>query len=106
MKALHYKVFYQNGEKHHIADLRRTEEGNFLFEYVENPKYEFPGFDVSQRRHENDHLWEQITFRVPNNIRALNPGVQPEELLKETSGKLVTDHFEFQYVDTHPPLEL
>ena len=98
MKPLHYKVFYQNGEKHHIADLRRTEDGLFLFEYVENPKYEFPGFEKTVRQYENDHLWEQITFSVPNNVRALHPGTPPEVLLKETNGKLVTDHFEFQLV--------
>src|SRR3989344_4678904 len=94
MKTLHYKVIYQNGEKNHIADLRRTEEGKFLFEYVENPKYEFPGFDVSQSRHENDYLWEQISFRIPNNVRNQHPSIPSEELLKETEGKLVTDHFE------------
>lgn len=99
MKQLHYIVIYRNGVKTQIADLYRTDEGKFVFEYVENPAYQFPGFDSSKRKHENDHLWEQITFRIPNNVRNQNPGVPPEELLKETEGKLVTDHFEFQLVD-------
>jgi len=96
MNPLHYIVFYRNGDKTPIADLYKTDDGKFIFEYVENPKYEFPGFDKSRRKYENDHLWEQITFRVPNNIRNQNPGVPVEELLKKTEGKLVTDHFEFQ----------
>ena len=96
MNPLHYIVFYRNRDKTPIADLYKTDDGKFIFEYVENPKYEFPGFDKSRRKYENDHLWEQITFRVPNNIRNQNPGVPVEELLKKTEGKLVTDHFEFQ----------
>jgi hypothetical protein len=101
MTLLHYKVIYRNGDRIpvEIADFYRTSEGNFVFEYVENPKYEFPGFDMSKRKYENDHLWEQITFRIPNNIRNQHPNVLPEELLKETEGKLVTDHFEFQIIN-------
>lgn len=97
MKPLHYKIVYRNGDRipKDVADLYRTDEGKFVFEYVESPAYEFPGFDVSKKRQENDHLWEQISFRVPNSVRNQNPGVEPEELLKETEGKLVTDHFEF-----------
>ena len=98
---LHYKVIYRNGDRVavDIADLYRTEEGKFLFEYVQNPKYEFPGFDQSRSRHENDYLWEQISFRIPNNVRNQHPSIPSEELLKETEGKFVTDHFEFQLVN-------
>lgn len=101
MKPLHYKVIYRNGDRVpvEIADFYRTSEGKYVFEYVENAQYEFPGFDISNRRYENDHLWEQITFRVPNNIRNQYPNISPEELLRETGGKLVTDHFEFQQVE-------
>lgn len=98
MNSIHYKVVYRNGDRIpiEIADFYKTAENRFVFEYVENPKYEFPGFDVSTRRHESDHLWEQISFRVPNDVRNRNQGIPAEELLKETEGKLVTDHFEFQ----------
>lgn len=98
MTNLHYKVIYRNGDRVpvEIADFYRTNEGNFIFEYRENPRYEFPGFDSTKKKYLNDYLWEQISFRVPNNIRNQNPNIPPEELLKETEGKLVTDHFEFQ----------
>lgn len=98
MKPLHYKVIYRNGDRIpvEIADLYRTKEGGFVFEYVKSPKYEFPGFYISKNKFTNDTLWEQISFRVPNNIRNTNPGIPPEELLSLTNGKLVTDHFEFQ----------
>ena len=101
MNTLHYKVIYRNGDRIsvEIANLYRTDDGKFVFEYAENPRYEFPGFDKSKTKYENDHLWEQITFRVPNNIRNQHPNTLPEELLKETEGKLVTDHFEFQKVN-------
>ena len=100
MNPLHYKVIYRNGNRIpiEVASLYRTSDGHFVFEYVDNPKYEFPGFDMSKKKYENDYLWEQISFRVPNNIRNLYSNVKPEELLKETEGKLVTDHFEFQIV--------
>ncbi len=102
---LHYKVIYRNGDRLavDIADLYRTEEGKFIFEYVNNPKYEFPGFDKSKSRYENDYLWEHISFRVPNNVRNLYPLTPAEELLKETEGKLVTDHFEFQLANSGAP---
>ena len=101
MNALHYKVIYRNGDKIavEIADFYRKSDGTFLFEYKEEPKYEFPGFNLSQKKYESDHLWEQISFRVPNNIRNQFPDISPEESLKETGGKLVTDHFEFQFVE-------
>ena len=35
MKQLHYIVIYRNGVKTQIADLYRTDEGKFVFEYVE-----------------------------------------------------------------------
>lgn len=99
MITLHYKVIYRNGDRIpvEIANFYRIDD-KFVFEYVENPKYEFPGFNVSKKKYENDSLWEQITFRVPNNIRNQHPGEPIEELLKETEGKLITDHFEFQLV--------
>lgn len=100
MKSLHYKVVYRNGDRIavEIADFYRTEEGHFIFEYVENPRHEFPGFSVTKKKYENDSLWEQVTFRIPNSLRNLHPDTRPEELLKETDGKLVTDHFEFQLI--------
>lgn len=98
MNTLHYNVIYRNGDRIPviIADLYRTSDGNFIFEYCDTPKYEFPGFDVQTKKHESDHLWEQISFRVPNNTRHEFPNTPTEELLKYTEGKLVTDHFEFQ----------
>ena len=101
MNTLHYKVIYRNGDRIpvEIANLYRTDDSKFIFEYVESPSYEFTGFDMSKKKYENDHLWEQITFRVPNNIRNQHPSTPPEELLKETEGKLITDHFEFQLVN-------
>jgi len=101
MNTLHYKVIYRNGDNVpvEIADFYRKNDGGFIFEYRDRPKYEFPGFNISERKYESGHLWEQISFRVPNNIRnQFPPGFPPEELLKETGGKLVTDHFEFQFL--------
>ncbi|MBI2057932.1 MAG: hypothetical protein HYT63_03035 [Candidatus Yanofskybacteria bacterium] len=92
---LHYKVIYKNGDRLDIADFRRTVSGNFIFEYKENPKYLFPGFSPNQKKYESNVLWEQIAFRVPNSIRNQFPSVPLEELLAKTSGRLVTDHFEF-----------
>jgi len=98
MTPLAYRVIYRNGDRIpvHIADFLRTQEGRFLFEYVDNPRYAFPGFDVSLKRFESAHLWEQISFRIPNNLRNQHPSKAPEELLELTEGKLVTDHFEFE----------
>ena len=100
MNALHYKVIYRNGDRVpvEIADFYRNADGIFVFEYVDNPKYEFPGFDIEKKKNEGDHLWEQISFRIPNNIRNQHPNTPPEELLSLTEGKLVTDHFEFQLI--------
>ena len=100
MNTLHYNVIYRNGDKIpvEIADFYRDGNGGFVFEYRDEPKYGFPGFDMSKKSHKDDHLWEQISFRVPNNIRNQFPGAPLEELLKETGGKLATDHFEFQFV--------
>lgn len=95
MKTLNYKIIYRNGSVSDIATFLRVDSGKFIFEYVANPKYEFPGFPVSQKKYESDTLWEQISFRVPNILRKEHPNTPPEELLKLTSGKLVTDHFEF-----------
>ena len=102
MNTLRYKVIYRNGGKipAEIADFYRENSGDFVFEYRDKPKYEFPGFDLSTKRYNSDHLWEQISFRVPNNIRNQFPNVPLEELLKETGGKLVTDHFEFQFIES------
>mgnify|MGYP001606843554 CR=1 FL=1 len=99
MSSLRYNVIYRNGNKVpvEIADFYRTDGGRFVFEYVENPEYEFPGFGASERKFESDHLWEQISFRVPNYVRNQFPNFPPEELLQKTGGKLVTDHFEFQF---------
>ncbi len=101
MNILHYKVIYRNGNKIpvEIADFYRKNDGNFLFQYKDQPDYEFPGFDKLEKKYESDHLWEQISFRVSNNIRNQFPNIPPEELLKETGGKLVTDHFEFQFIE-------
>ena len=101
MNTLHYKVIYRNGDNIpvKIADFYRESDGTFIFEYKDQPKYEFPGFDVSEKEYKSDYLWEQISFRVPNSIRNQFPNLPTEELLKETGGKLVTDHFEFQLVE-------
>jgi hypothetical protein len=98
MNSIRYQVIYKNGEKTPIAIFERNPEGNFYFEYVDNSKYEFPGFDVSIKKHTSDVLWEQIAFRVPNEIRYDHPNIPLEELLKYTNGQLVTDHFEFQFL--------
>ena len=66
-----------------------------MFEYLDNPKYEFPSFDIKTKKHTSDTLWEQIGFRVPNVIRNEHPNTPLEELLQYTNGKLITDHFEF-----------
>lgn len=106
MKVLpqHYKIIYKKGTKRavlEIADFYRTANGKFIFEYRESPAYEFPGFDVSRKRYENNVLWEQILFRVPNHIRNLNKNIPPEELLKKTQGKLATDSFEFLFIENN-----
>ncbi|MEK9174349.1 MAG: hypothetical protein AAB725_00040 [Patescibacteria group bacterium] len=101
MNTLHYKVIYRNGDKIpvEIADFYRTDSGGFVFEYVDEPKYEFPGFDKSIKKYESDQLWEQISFRVPNNMRGQFPGTPLEELLQKTGGKLAADNFEFRLVN-------
>lgn len=101
MESLHYKVIYRNGDKIpvEIADFYRKEDGGFVFEYVDEPKYEFSGFDKSKKRYENSQLWEQISFRISNSIRGQFPNIPLEELLEKTRGKLVTDNFEFQLVN-------
>lgn len=96
MNRIRYQVIYKNGEKTAIAEFQRNAEGQFVFEYLDNPKYEFPGFDINTKKHTSDTLWEQIAFRVPNEIRYDNPNIPFEELLVHTNGQLVTDHFEFQ----------
>jgi len=96
MTQLRYQVIYKNGEKTPVAEFQRNSEGKFVFEYLANPKYEFPGFDINTQKYTSDTLWEQIAFRVPNEIRYDHPGVPLEELLSLTNGQLVTDHFEFQ----------
>ena len=82
-----------------IANLYREADGNFVFEYCENPKYDFPGFDSSVKRHVSEHLWDQISFRVPNSIRNQSPSTPLEDLLQQSEGKLATDHFEFELVN-------
>lgn len=82
-----------------IADFYRTDSGGFVFEYVDEPQYEFPGFDKSTKKYESDQLWEQISFRVPNNMRGQFPGKPLEELLQKTGGKLATDNFEFRLIN-------
>ena len=54
MKTLHYKVTYRNGDRVavEIADFYRTDEGRFIFEYSDNPRYEFPGFDITKKKHD------------------------------------------------------
>lgn len=95
---LHYKIIYRNGDNKapiEIADFWRTDEGQFIFKYRENPKYEFPGFKLKKSKYESDNLWEHISFRVSNVVRKQNPDRPLEELLALNNGKLVTDHFEF-----------
>ena len=64
MNTLHYKVIYRNGDKIpvEIANFYRNNDGKFMFEYCNQPKYEFPGFDKSTKKYNSDHLWEQISF--------------------------------------------
>lgn len=97
MNELNYKIIYRNGDRipHEIALFSRNEDGKFVFKYLEGAKYEFPGFPLTKKIFENATLWEQISFRIPNVLRKQHPNTPPEELLKETEGKLVTDHFEF-----------
>jgi hypothetical protein len=95
MTDLNYQVIYKNGEKTLVATFGRNPEGRFYFEYIHNPKYEFPGFNIHTKTHMSENLWEQIAFRVPNEIRYDHPETPLEELLKYTNGQLVTDHFEF-----------
>ena len=101
IKPLHYKIIYRNGDRIavEIADFWRMPAGDFKFDYVDNPKYAFPGFNIEKKTYTSLTLWEQISFRVPNNIRERFPNTPPEELIKETEGKLVTDHFEFQFIN-------
>ncbi|GEM_PF-2181337 len=101
MNTLHYKVIYRNGDKVpvEIADFYRSDSGSFVFEYVAEPKHEFPGFSKSEKKYESNQLWEQISFRIPNNIRGQFPNVPLEELLQKTGGKLATDNFEFRFVN-------
>lgn len=96
MDELHYKVIYRNGDKMPIAELYRDSQGKYVFEYLDNAKYEFPGFDIKVKKHTSDVLWEQIGFRIPNIVRDEHPGVPLEELLRLTKGQLITDHFEFE----------
>ncbi|MEK7617739.1 MAG: hypothetical protein AAB410_01200 [Patescibacteria group bacterium] len=96
---IHYQIIYRNGEKTPVADFLRNSDGRFIFEYLDNPKYEFPGFDIHTKKNFSDTLWEQIGFRVPNVVREEHPNTPLEELLQYTSGKLITDHFEFQIIE-------
>ncbi len=100
---LHFKVIYRNGAPTEIADFYRDQSGKFIFDYRDNPAYEFPGFVTSEKRFESESLWEQISIRIPNLIRDQNPDKALEELLILTGGKLVTDHFEFDYVSKSEP---
>jgi len=98
LSSLHYKIIYRNGDNKtpvEIADFWRTDKGKFIFQYRENPKYAFPGFRLRENKYESDHLWEHISFRVPNVVRKQNQTKPLEELLSLNNGKLVTDHFEF-----------
>lgn len=98
MTSLKYQVIYKNGEKTPVAIFARDMNGKFTFEYFINSKYEFPGFDISIHKHTSDVLWEQIAFRVPNEVRYEFPDSPLEELLSHTNGKLITDHFEFHRI--------
>lgn len=95
MKLIRYEVIYNNGEKTPVAKFQRDAAGKFKFEYLEDFKYEFPGFNSNTKVHTSDTLWAQIAFRVPNLVRSENPDIPLEELLQSTEGKLVTDHFAF-----------
>ena len=99
MNPIRYRVIYKNGERTPVAQFQRNAEGKFVFEYFEEPKYEFPGFDRNTKNHSSNTLWEQIAFRVPNEIRYEYPDTPLEELLRYTNGQLVTDHFEFQFLE-------
>lgn len=95
MKNLHFDVIYKNGEATKVAEFKKTQDGVYIFEYVDNTTYEFPGFPKTQKIYQSDTLWEQISFRISNVVRKQYPDLAPEEILSYTHGRLVTDHFEF-----------
>lgn len=94
MEQLHYKVIYRNGSARDIAEFIREEDGEFVFKYLQN-ETEFPGLPLENKEYKSQNLWEPIIFRIPNTLRNQYPTKPPEELLEITSGRLVTDHFEF-----------
>lgn len=77
-----------------VAEFIREENGEFVFRYLTD-NFEFPGLPLQNKEYRSQTLWEPISFRIPNTLRNQNPNMPPEELLNLTSGKLVTDHFEF-----------
>lgn len=95
MQNLYFDVIYKNGATTKVAEFKKTPEGIYIFEYVGNTLYEFPGFPKTQMKYQSNSLWEQISFRVPNAVRNQYPTSTLEEILSYTHGKLVTDHFEF-----------
>lgn len=95
MDNLLFDVIYKNGQKTKIAEFKNNSDGFFIFEYIDNPPYEFPGFPRDQKRYQSDTLWEQISFRISNTTRKQYPNLNPVQILKFTHGILVTDHFEF-----------
>ncbi len=99
MQEVNYIVIYRNGVRTPIANFKRDKNGKFVFEYLDEAPYEFPGFDVNMKKVESETLWEQIAFRIPNIVRKEYPNVPLEELLAQSDGKLITDHFEFLRID-------
>lgn len=94
LKKLFYKVVYRNGNTREVAEFIREENGEFVFKYLVD-NFEFPGLPPQQKEYKSHTLWEPISFRISNTLRNQYPNTPPEELLEMTSGKLVTDHFEF-----------
>lgn len=95
MDYLNFDVIYSNGDKKKIAEFKKNSDGSYIFEYVNDPTYEFPGFPKDQKRYQSNTLWEQISFRISNVTRKQFPNMDLDEILGITHGKLITDHFEF-----------
>ena len=91
-----YMIFYsKHGNKETVARFYRDNDGSFVFRYLSINKVEFPGFPLRSGEYRSDSLWEAIAFRVPTMLRKQNPKTDLDELIATTSGRLVTDHFEF-----------
>lgn len=78
-----------------VAILSHTEQGDYVFRYLEGADTEFPGFPLDQKEYSSKELWEPITFRIPEIVKKRSKDETLLVQLLETEGKLVTDRFEF-----------